>query len=128
MTDFLQADVTGGAPAAPVLFLSVGEWEQSLERWELRLPEIQREALRQHRRQRRMVDGVRELAWRLQDASADKLEVSFFVHAGQSHQSVPLLSLQQALYAPFSALMTQNHRRNGRIIKLFSYFMWMNTV
>ncbi|MCW2481824.1 alpha/beta hydrolase, partial [Candidatus Symbiopectobacterium sp. NZEC135] len=78
-----------------MLFLSVGEWEQSLERWELALPEVQREALRQHRRQRRMVDGVRELSWRLQEAGRDKLDVSLFIHAGQSHQSVPLLSLQQ---------------------------------
>lgn len=93
--------VTETLPQAPVLFLSVGEWEQSLERWELALPEVQREALRQHRRQRRMVDGVRELSWRLQEAGRDKLDVSLFIHAGQSHQSVPLLSLQQAFMHHF---------------------------
>lgn len=100
-TSFLQAEVTDEASAASVLFLSVGEWEQSLERWELALPEVQREALRQHRCQRRMVDGVRELAWRLRNAGREVLEVSLFIHAGQSHQSVPLLSLQQAFMHHF---------------------------
>ncbi|MGL9736302.1 MAG: hypothetical protein ACR5LF_14130 [Symbiopectobacterium sp.] len=94
--------MTEAHPTALMLFLSVGEWEQSLERWELALPEVQREALRQHLLQRRMVDGIRELLWRLQaagrdklDVSLDKLDVSLFIHAGQSHQSVPLLSLKQ---------------------------------
>lgn len=97
-TRFLQARASA---VPPVLFLSVGEYEQSLEQWEQRLPDEERRALQQHRRQRRMVDGVRELAWRLQAEGADRLAVSWFIHAGQSHQSVPMIALQQAFMHHF---------------------------
>ncbi|QTF09917.1 alpha/beta hydrolase [Brenneria izadpanahii] len=90
-------------PATPVrLALSVGEYEQSLDRWELGLPDEQRVALRQHRNQRRMVDGIRELAWTLQERSPNLL-VTLSVYPGQSHPSVPLLALQHALRTHFAA-------------------------
>lgn len=98
VTLFLQ---TPASACSPVLFLSVGEYEQSLEHWEQRLPDEARLALQQHRRQRRMVEGVRELAWRLQAEGAGALDVSLFIHAGQSHQSVPMIALQQAFMHHF---------------------------
>lgn len=98
VTRFLH---TTTSVASPVLFLSVGEYEQSLEQWEQHLPDEARAALQQHRRQRRMVDGVRELAWRLQEGKADVLAVSLFIHAGQSHSSVPMIALQQAFMHHF---------------------------
>lgn len=87
--------------ASPVtLALSVGEYEQSLEAWEMNLPAQQRRLLRRHRAQRRMVDGIRELAWTLRERTPD-LSVTLAVYADQSHQSVPLFALQQALRAHF---------------------------
>lgn len=82
------------------LALSVGEYEQSLERWELDLPEARRRTLRQHRHQRRMVDGIRELAWTLQNRSPD-LRVTLDIYPQQSHQSAPLFALQHALRTHF---------------------------
>ncbi|MDX5628894.1 MULTISPECIES: alpha/beta hydrolase-fold protein [unclassified Brenneria] len=82
------------------LALSVGEYEQSLERWELGLPDAQRQALRQHRHQRRMVDGIRELAWTLQKRSPN-LRVTLDIYPQQSHQSAPLFALQHALRTHF---------------------------
>ncbi|MEC5317373.1 alpha/beta hydrolase-fold protein [Brenneria populi subsp. brevivirga] len=82
------------------LALSVGEYEQSLDRWEMSLPAEQRLALCRHRHQRRMVDGVRELAWSLQNRSPN-LCVSLDIYAEQSHQSAPLFALQHALRAHF---------------------------
>ncbi|MCG8710299.1 alpha/beta hydrolase [Brenneria sp. 4F2] len=93
---FIQQDDASPPSPPTVLFLSVGEYEQSLERWELTLPEATRSRLRQHRQQRRMVDGIRELAWRLQSGAKDRLQVEWFIHPDQSHQSVPMLSLQKA--------------------------------
>lgn len=84
------------------LALSVGEYEQSLDRWELGLPDEQRVALRRHRNQRRMVDTIRELAWTLQ-ARSPNLLVTLTVYPGQSHPSVPLLALQHALRTHFAA-------------------------
>ncbi|RLM28107.1 esterase [Brenneria alni] len=78
------------------LALSVGEYEQSLEPWELGLPDEQRLVLRQHRHQRRMVDGIRELAWTLQNRSPN-LRVTLDIYPQQSHQSMPLFALQHAL-------------------------------
>ncbi|KAA9003288.1 alpha/beta hydrolase [Affinibrenneria salicis] len=82
------------------LALSVGEYEQSLEPWEMALPDKQRKALRQHRHQRRMVDGVRELAWILRER-LPALSVTLHIYPEQSHQSVPLLSMQHALRTHF---------------------------
>ncbi|MEE3651746.1 MULTISPECIES: alpha/beta hydrolase [unclassified Brenneria] len=87
-------------PQTAGLALSVGEYEQSLEPWELDLPDEQRLTLRQHRNQRRMVDGVRELAWLLQNR-APNLQVTLDIYPQQSHQSVPLFALQQALRSHF---------------------------
>ncbi|WP_304164645.1 alpha/beta hydrolase [Lonsdalea britannica] len=78
------------------LMLSVGEYEQSLEPWERGLPSGQREILREHRRQRRMVDGVRELALILKNR-APEVDVSLQTYPGQSHHSVPFLALHTAL-------------------------------
>lgn len=82
------------------LSLSVGEYEQSLEPWEWQLPDEQREVLRQHRYQRRMVDGIRELSWSLQNRSPN-LAVTLDIYPEQSHQSVPLFALQHALRSHF---------------------------
>lgn len=93
---FVQHDDISPLCQPAVLFLSVGEYEQSLERWELTLPEEARRRLRQHRKQRRMVDGIRELAWLLQSGAKNRLHVELFIHQDQSHQSVPMLALQKA--------------------------------
>ncbi|MFS2223640.1 alpha/beta hydrolase [Pantoea sp. B65] len=84
-----------------VLFLSVGEYEQSLQRWELGLAEEERVTLTRHRRQRRMVDGIRELAWTLQAGAITDLQLELFIHADQSHQSVSMLALQKAFMHHF---------------------------
>ncbi|QTF07147.1 alpha/beta hydrolase [Brenneria izadpanahii] len=91
------------------LALSVGEYEQSLERWELDLPDEQRQVLRRHRNQRRMVDGIRELAWTLQNRSPN-LRVTLDIYPEQSHQSVPLFALQHALRTHFRP----DYSANGR--------------
>ncbi|MCU5772233.1 alpha/beta hydrolase-fold protein [Erwiniaceae bacterium BAC15a-03b] len=87
--------------AQKVLLLSVGEYEQSLQRFELTLDATTRATLAQHRRQRRMVDGIRELAWRLQAGQQQNLQTEFVVYADQSHQSVPMLALQKAMMHHF---------------------------
>ncbi|MFB1116924.1 alpha/beta hydrolase-fold protein [Dickeya dadantii] len=78
------------------LALSVGEHEQSLEAWERRLPEARQCWLRQHRGQRRMVDGIRELATQLR-LKTPLLEVTLQVHAEQSHMSASFPALLHAL-------------------------------
>ncbi|PWC15738.1 esterase [Brenneria roseae subsp. americana] len=96
-------------PQTASLALSVGEYEQSLEPWEWQLPDEQRLALRRHRHQRRMVDGIRELAWSLQNHSPN-LQVTLDIYPEQSHQSVPLFALQHALRTHFR----QDPAGNGR--------------
>ncbi|MBP2171230.1 putative alpha/beta superfamily hydrolase [Erwinia toletana] len=84
-----------------VLLLSVGEYEQSLQRFELSLDAATRATLVQHRRQRRMVDGIRELAWQLQAGQQQNVRTEFVLYADQSHQSVPMLALQKAMMHHF---------------------------
>ncbi len=98
---FIQQSAIRSVPPERVLFLSVGEHEQSLEEWELSLPADTRQYLVEHRWQRRMVDGVRELASLLQVGHISALQVELFIHQGQSHQSVPLCSLQKAMMHHF---------------------------
>ncbi|WP_033569116.1 alpha/beta hydrolase [Dickeya undicola] len=78
------------------LALSVGEYEQSLEAWEQRLPDERQRWLRQHRGQRRMVEGIRELATQLR-LKTPWLAVSLHVHAEQSHMSASFPALLHAL-------------------------------
>ncbi|ACS84492.1 alpha/beta hydrolase [Musicola paradisiaca] len=79
------------------LMLSVGEYEQSLEAWELqRLPEERQHWLRQHRAQRRMVDGIRELAAQLH-LKIPQLTVAQRIYAEQSHMSASFPALLHAL-------------------------------
>ncbi|MBO8132913.1 alpha/beta hydrolase [Dickeya fangzhongdai] len=78
------------------LALSVGEHEQSLEAWEQRLPDERQRWLRQHRGQRRMVDGIRELATQLR-LTTPLLTVSLHVYAEQSHMSASFPALLHAL-------------------------------
>ncbi|TCV95154.1 hypothetical protein EDC52_10685 [Biostraticola tofi] len=84
-----------------MLYVSVGEYEQSLERWETGLPAPQRVALAKHRRQRHMVDGIRELAWTVQQPGAVNLQTELFIFPDQSHQTVSLLALQKAFLYHF---------------------------
>ncbi|QCR10378.1 alpha/beta hydrolase [Brenneria rubrifaciens] len=94
--EFFPANAVPQTISPVNLALSVGEYEQSLAPWELNLPGVQRLALRQHRLQRRMVDGIRELAWALRKGSPN-LCVTLDIYPEQSHQSAPLFALQHAL-------------------------------
>lgn len=83
------------------LTISVGEFEQSLERGEMQLPAKERTPLAMHRGQRRMVDNTRELVWLLEDARLVAFDVNHQIYAGQNHKTAPPFSLQQALAEHF---------------------------
>ncbi|KAB8307494.1 alpha/beta hydrolase [Erwinia endophytica] len=98
---FIARATTTSLRQETVLFLSVGEHEQSLEAWERCQPAEECRWLAQHRQQRRMVDGLRELAGLFQSHPVNSLQVELFIHPDQSHQSVPLCSLQKAMMHHF---------------------------
>ncbi len=80
------------------LVLTVGDMEQSLSRVEIGWPdEDEREEHRLKVTHRRMVEHVREMAWRLESLAPKGLVVDYRIFAGETHKSVTPLSLNHAL-------------------------------
>ncbi|WAC19097.1 alpha/beta hydrolase-fold protein [Luteolibacter sp. SL250] len=87
-----------GKDLSAKLVLTVGDMEQSLSRVEISWPDAdEREEHRLKVTRRRMVDNVREMAWRLEALAPEGLETDFRVFPGESHKSVIPLSLNHAL-------------------------------
>lgn len=95
----LPLEATAGRPTTRVL-ISVGQYEQMLAPVDLALPAAEQERIAQHRGGRRMIDGNRELAGRL--AQASRLDVRFVLIPGEGHASVVPRALDLGLRLAFA--------------------------
>ncbi|WP_395489056.1 alpha/beta hydrolase [Cedecea davisae] len=82
------------------LSVYVGEYEQSLQPHEMKLPEARKAVLAQHRGQRAMVDGARQLAESLKAKAPQR--VDFSLVEGQTHLTIAPLVLHGAIINHFA--------------------------
>ncbi len=90
-------------PVNARLFITVGEFEQSLTPIEAAWPDKEREEHALKIGRRRMVDNTREFAWRLQGLENSGLQVTHRIFPGESHVSVGPMAAGPAIQFAFPA-------------------------
>ena len=97
---FIQQNKTVNNPVN--LLISVGGNEQSLIAAEKKLPEAKQKMLLTHRQNRRMIDDSARLFEILKQADIKNVNVNYTIYANQTHQTAPLIALQDGIQVGFA--------------------------